>query len=47
MKNLDEKMTEVVKELEDIVQEIKDSGLENEQKTLDFLDEINRLSVTF
>ena len=47
MKNLDEKMTEVVKELEDIIQEIKDSGLENEQKTLDFLDEVNRLSVTF
>ena len=40
-------MHNVINELKDIIQEIQINDLQNEQFSLDFVDEINRLSVSF
>ena len=44
---LKERMTKAIQEMTDIISEIQISGLQNEQESLDFVDEINKLSVSF
>ena len=44
---LKEKMTKVIQDLTDVISEIQIRELQNEQDSLNFIDEINRLSVSF
>lgn len=44
---LKERMSKAIQELTDIISEIQIRGLQNEQESLNFVDEINRLSVSF
>ena len=44
---LKERMVKAIQELTDIISEIQIRGLQNEQESLNFVDEINRLSVSF
>ena len=44
---LKERMNKAIQELADIISEIQIRGLQNEQESLNFVDEINRLSVSF
>ena len=44
---LKERMSKVIQELTDVISEIQIRGLQNEQESLNFVDEINRLSVSF
>lgn len=44
---LKERMNKAIQELTDIISEIQIRGLQNEQESLNFVDEINRLSVSF
>ena len=44
---LKERMSKSIQELTDIISEIQIRGLQNEQESLNFVDEINRLSVSF
>ena len=44
---LKERMNKAIQELDDIISEIQIRGLQNEQESLNFVDEINRLSVSF
>lgn len=46
-KVLKEKMEKALSELRDIIQEIQINDFQNEQFALDFVDEINKLSVSF
>lgn len=46
-RTLKDRMHNVINELKDIIQEIQINDLQNEQFSLDFVDEINRLSVSF
>ena len=41
------RMKKLLNELEDIIQNVQINGLQNEQFALDFVDEINKLSVAF
>lgn len=45
--NLKERMSNVVRELEDIILEIQREGLRDTQEALNFVDKINELSVSF
>lgn len=47
MKELKERMHKSLQELKSIVQEIQINDYQNEQFALDFVDEINKLSVSF
>lgn len=44
---LKERMDKVIQELTDIISEIQTEGFQNEQESLNFVDEVNRLSVSF
>ena len=44
---LKERMNKAIQELTDIISEIQIRELQNEQESLNFVDEINRLSVSF
>lgn len=44
---LKERMNNVIQELTEVISEIQIRGLQNEQESLNFVDEINRLSVSF
>ena len=44
---LKERMNKAIQELTDIISEIQIRGLQNEQESLNFVDEINKLSVSF
>lgn len=44
---LKERMNKAIQELADIISKIQIRGLQNEQESLNFVDEINRLSVSF
>ena len=44
---LKERMQKCLNELKNIIQEVQINDLQNEQFALDFVDEINRLSVLF
>ena len=44
---LKKRMDDVLKELKSVISDIEAEGLQNEQETLNFVDEINALSVTF
>lgn len=46
-KMLKEKMSKLTDDLDEILQYIQIKGLTNEQFVLDFLDEVNRMSVSF
>ena len=46
-RELKKRMIKAVQELTDIISEIQLRGLQNEQESLNFVDEINRLSVSF
>lgn len=46
MEILTSKMNKCLKDLEDILQQIQEDGLQNEQFVLNFVDSVNRLSVT-
>lgn len=41
------RMKKLLNELEDIIQDVQIYDLQNEQFALDFVDEINKLSVAF
>jgi hypothetical protein len=41
------RMKKLLNELEDIIKDVQNYNLQNEQFALDFVDEINKLSVTF
>ncbi len=45
--SLKKRMDDILKELKSIISEIQTEGLQHEQDTLNFVDEINALSVTF
>lgn len=47
MEELKERMNKSLQELKSIIQEIQINDCQNEQFALDFVDEINRLSVSF
>ena len=47
MEELKERMNKSLQELKSIIQEIQINDYQNEQFALDFVDEINRLSVSF
>ena len=47
MEKLKERMNNVLKEVADIITDIQSNNLQNEQDSLNFLDELNKLSVTF
>lgn len=47
MENIKEKMKNVVTDIEEIIEYIQKNKMENEQSTLDWMDKINKLSVTF
>lgn len=40
-------MQKILNEVRILISDIKKEGLEDEQETLDFMDELNELSVTF
>ena len=46
-KNLQDRMADVTRELEDIILEIQREGLRDTQEALNFIDKINELSVSF
>ena len=46
MEALTSKMNKCLKDLEDILQQVQEDGLQNEQFVLNFVDSVNRLSVT-
>ena len=46
-KMLKEKMSKLTDDLDEILQYVQIKGLTNEQFVLDFLDEVNRMSVSF
>ena len=46
-KMLKEKMSKVADDLDEILQYVQINGLTNEQFVLDFLDEVNKMSVAF
>jgi len=46
MEVLTSKMNKCLKDLEDILQQIQEDGLQNEQFVLNFVDSVNKLSVT-
>lgn len=46
-KMLKEKMSKVIDDLDEILQYVQINGLTNEQFVLDFLDEVNKMSVAF
>lgn len=46
-KELKERMQKVLSDLKNVIQEIQINDLQNEQFALNFVDEINRLSVSF
>lgn len=47
MEQLKQRMHDSLQELQSIISEIQESNLQNEQFCLDFVDEINKLSVSF
>lgn len=46
-KELKKRMNKLLIELQEVIQEIQINDLQNEQFALDFVDEINKLSVSF
>ena len=44
---IQEKMKKALEDVTQIISEIQNLGLQNEQYSLDFVDELNKLSVTF
>ena len=46
-KQLQERMDNALKEVSSIISDIQDKELQNEQESLNFLDELNKLSVVF
>lgn len=46
-KQLQKRMDNALKEVSSIISDIQDKELQNEQESLNFLDELNKLSVVF
>ncbi len=46
-KRINQKMQKLLKEVENVIKDIEKEGLQDEQETLDFMDKLNELSVTF
>ena len=44
---LKERMNKALEEVNTIIRDIQENNLQHEQETLNFLDELNKLSVTF
>lgn len=47
MEKLKKKTDKILLELNDVITEIQKEGLQNTQEALDFIDEVNKLSVSF
>lgn len=46
-KRINQKMQKLLKEVENVIKDVEKEGLQDEQETLDFMDKLNELSVTF
>lgn len=47
MKEIKERMSKVTQDLKDLISDIQSEGLQNTQEALDFIDDINMLSVSY
>lgn len=47
MNQLQRKMNNVLQELHNIIQDIKEENLQNSQEVIDFMDKLNVISITF